>query len=189
MQTDPQSNENAWASFSHEDLKVFSVLVPDGEKFDFERLSGMLAYVLYTLQKHQFIVNVLETERTLPKDNEIRTIVKSFQNENSYLIENLKQQSQIILSRVVEEHANQIVQDKFIGPAEKMVKDNLGSLEKTIKGSTNFWISVRASILASFFYSLLIATAIFIATSALPDTKFARIVRILFETEKTESTQ
>jgi hypothetical protein len=40
---------------------------------------------------------------------------------------------------------------------------------------------------ASFLYSLIIAAVIFMATAALPDTKFARIIQILFETEERKS--
>jgi hypothetical protein len=189
LQSDIQDDSDSWASFSQEDLKVFSVLVPKGEEFNFEHSAGMLAYALYTLQKHQFIINSIEEENSLPKNDEIRTIVKSFQYENSYLIDNLKRQSQSILSKVVEEHANQIVREKFIEPTELMINGKLGSIEKVVKNSTKFQTAVIASICASFLYSFLIAIVVFMATSALPDTKFSKIVKILFEVEKTESTK
>jgi hypothetical protein len=189
LQPDVQNDVDSWAAFSLEDLKVFSILVPKGEQFDFDHSSGMLAYALYVLHKNQFIINSIEQENSLPKNDEIRTVIKTFQYENNYLIDNLKQQSQSILNKVVEERANQIVREKFIEPTELMIDKKLGATEKIIKDCTRFRIAVMASICASIAYSLLIAVVIFTATSAMPDTKFSKAIRILFDVEKIESTK
>jgi hypothetical protein len=77
LQPDVQNDVDSWAAFSLEDLKVFSILVPKGEQFDFDHSSGMLAYALYVLHKNQFIINSIEQENSLPKNDEIRTVVNS----------------------------------------------------------------------------------------------------------------
>ncbi|NEQ46572.1 MAG: hypothetical protein F6K00_24725 [Leptolyngbya sp. SIOISBB] len=182
-------DENSWSLFSQEDLKVFSLLVPESERFDFEHLSGMIAYAFYTLHKREYILGHLDKEHTLPKDSEIKTIVSSFQNENGYLIEQLRAHSQSILVQEVEAQANQIVQGRFLEPVKEIVKENSENVEKTVRDSTTFKTAVKASICASFIYSFLIAVVIFIATSAMPDTKFSQIIRILFETEQLDTSE
>ena len=179
--------DDKWASFSQEEIKVFQILVPDSEQASLEWLQGMLAYSRYTLQKNEFIEYISKTRGTLPSDDEITAIVASFQNHNSDIIKKLKQQSEQDLTQIIQDYANQVAQEKFIKPIEEILTKNLSSLEKSISRKSSFWTSVQASVAASLFYSLLIAMILFIATAALPDTKFSRIIRILFETEEVRS--
>lgn len=161
----------SWAAMGNEDATVFSALLSGKSDSSFHQLSGMLAYAQYSLHKHQFIQKYTRDEGVPPTDDQIKILIRSFQDENSFILENLSQQSDKLLTEIIEEYASQVSEEKFVKPVEKIVRDN-----------TKFWIAVQASVTASFIYSLLIAIVIFMATAALPDTKFSRIIRILINT-------
>lgn len=168
-----ETESNSRAAVGNEDAVVFSLLLSgkSGERdYNFRRLSGMIADAMYSLNKHRYIEKYVKDQGGLPTNQEIRVLMRSFQDEDSYRLQALEQQSANSLKEVIDEYVGRIAEEKFARPVEKIVKDN-----------TKFWIAVRASIVASFIYSLLIAAAIFTATAALPDTKFARIIQILIE--------
>jgi hypothetical protein len=179
-QSEPQDNKDAWVKFSQEDFKVFSILVPVSEQFSSEYLAGVLAYARYTLDKRRFIQDS-EKDGTLPTNEEIQAFIKLCQNKNSYLIKNLNEQSQVIVDKVIEERANTLVQEKLIAPIDEIVKNNTAEIKQAIKNSGSFWTAIGASMVASFFYALLITIIIFTANDGNPTTKFARIIQILFE--------
>lgn len=160
----------SWAAIENEDAIVFSALLSSKSDSNFHRLSCMVAYARYSLNKHQFIQKYTKDEGVPPTDDRIKSLVRCFQDENSDILRDLSQQSERLLTEIIEEYAIKTLEEKIVKPVEEVVKDN-----------TRFWIAVRAGVVASFIYSLLIAIVIFTATAALPDTKFSRIVRILIE--------
>ncbi|ELS00520.1 hypothetical protein Xen7305DRAFT_00002210 [Xenococcus sp. PCC 7305] len=161
---------NSWAAVGNEDAIVFSILLSGKDKSDFSRLSAMVAYAQYSLHKHQFIEKYTRDEGVAPSDEQIKTIIRSFQDENSDMVENLGKQSEKSLNEILEEYVSQISQENFVKPIEKIVKDN-----------TKFCVSVCAGIVATFIYSVLVAIVIFTVTPAFPNTKLSRIIQILLE--------
>jgi len=166
---------------SLEDKKVYQRLVPsseskaDGDKFD--AIVGMIAYANYFLERHQYIDKHIAEEEAEPEPREIKKLIYSFTGENSVALENLKTRSELLLKDYTKAYAELRVNQNVVEPVDKIVKHH-----------TNFWRSVLASILGSFFYSLIIAAVIFIATVAMPDSKFAQVINILFE-ETGQSTE
>jgi hypothetical protein len=71
---------------------------------------------------------------------------------------------------------------------EKSKRDNgTYPTEDMLKKHTKFWNSVWANLVSSFIYSLIIGAIIFSATASLPNTKFSRIIKILFENTEVNS--
>jgi len=112
----------------------------------------------------------------MPSDREMQLFISLFKDINNEMFKNLKLASQDSLNKVLSEYSQGLLTKQISAPVEKIVKDN-----------TKFWVGVQASMVASFFYSLLIALIIFIATAALPNTKFSEAIKILFEIEQADN--
>ena len=157
------------AAISQEDAVVFSILLPpDSQHSIFDRVSGMLAYSQYALQKHQYIEKYTRDNGKLPTEEQIKTLIISFKDKNSDALENLKHRAEKFLKEYAEEYSDRIRKENILDPVEKIVKKHTG-----------FWFSVGASLVGGLLYSFAIAIAIFIATAAIPDAKFSKIIKLL----------
>ncbi|MEM9271714.1 MAG: hypothetical protein AAGA80_01950, partial [Cyanobacteria bacterium P01_F01_bin.143] len=101
---------NSWAEIENEDAIVFAILLSGKENSNFSRLSAMIAYAKYSLQKHQYIQKYIKDEGIPPTDDQIKTIIRSFQDENSDAVENLGKQSEKLLTDIIEECESQTYQ-------------------------------------------------------------------------------
>lgn len=161
-------------TISQDDAIVFSRLLPATTAMSkLDKVAGMLAYAHYALQKHQFIEQWIKERGGPPSQENLRAIILSFRNENSVALDSLKQQSKTLLREYSEEHADAAGHAAIVE-----------SIRCEVKKRTRFWVNVGASMTAALLYSLLIALVIFTATAAMPETKYAQIVRILFDLEE-----
>lgn len=162
------------ASITEEDAYIFGLI---SEHLDtsnkYEELVAMLAFSQYARQKHEFLESYKRNnEGKLPSEKDIKTAILSFKDINNNALQLLIGQARNLLDEMVEEYAQKSIENKISAPVEKIVKEN-----------TNFSTSVGASMVASFVYSLIFAMVLFIATAALPNTKFSRAFKLLLEVE------
>ncbi|MEM8637957.1 MAG: hypothetical protein AAGG51_03935 [Cyanobacteria bacterium P01_G01_bin.54] len=174
LPSDSSSDSNILALASQEDIYIFDLLLQDRGASEWEHLVAMITYAQYTRSKHEFIRSYFEEHNVMPSDGEMKAIIFLFKNINNNALNNLRLNSQSLLQQVLEKHSRKMLSQNISSPVEKIVKEN-----------TRFWVAVQASMVASFFYSLLIALILFIATATLPNTKFSRAIKILFEVEQT----
>jgi hypothetical protein len=155
-----------------EDAKVFAILIPPKKRYlsKFEEVSGLIAYAQYSLQKHQFVTKYQQEEGQPPTEAHIRSIIMSFKDVNSAALLSLKQQSENLLREYAKEYLENAKREEILEPIEEIVKKH-----------TNFWSSIWANLVAAVLYSFVVAIIIFTATAAVPNTKFAQIIRILLE--------
>ena len=133
----------------------------------------MIAYAQYALHKHQFIEQYSKEEGKPPAEEHLKSIILTFKDENGTAIESLKDQSKNLLKEYAEEYADSVKHTSIVEPVREEIKKH-----------TRFWPSVAASITGALLYSLLVAVIIFIATAAMPEAKFSKIVRILYESHQ-----
>ncbi len=165
---------NSAITISQEDAVVFSKLLPAGSNISkFDRVAGMIAYAQYALHKHQFIEQYSKEEGKPPAEEHLKSIILTFKDENGTAIESLKDQSKNLLKEYAEEYADSVKHTSIVEPVREEIKKH-----------TRFWPSVAASITGALLYSLLVAVIIFIATAAMPEAKFSKIVRILYESHQ-----
>lgn len=175
---DSDKHSDSSLIISQEDAKVFSILVPPKKNLSqFDEIAGMIANAQYSLQKHQFIEKYTQEDGQAPPIEHVRSIILSFKDENSAAFYNLKQKSESLLKDYAREYLNNTTGEEILKPVEQIIKKY-----------TRFRTSVGANLVAAMVYSLAIALAIFIATAAVPDTKFAKIIKILIEKPKIEKT-
>lgn len=98
--------ETSWAAMCEEDAAIYSALLSNKSDSSFHELSGAIAYAQYFRHKNQFVQKYTQDEGIPPTDDEMRTIVRSFQDKNSFMLENLRQQSERLLTGIVEEYAS-----------------------------------------------------------------------------------
>ncbi|MDJ0581238.1 hypothetical protein [Crocosphaera sp.] len=162
-----------------EDEEVFSILIASTNKNSkHDELLGMVAYAKYSLQKHQYVSLYKRENRQLPSKEVLKAIITPFKDENSDALSSLKQSSEQFLKEYTQEYLENTKQEKIIQPLEKVIEKN-----------TNFWVAVWAGIVGAFIYSVIIALVILIVTAAIPNNKFARIIKILLEDNTTEIKQ
>ena len=157
-----------------EDAKVFAILIPPEKRnlSKFEEVSGLIAYAQYSLQKHQFVIKYQQEEGQPPTEVHIRSIVMSFKDVNSAALLSLKQQSENLLREYAQEYLENAKHEEILDPIEKIIKKH-----------TNFWSSLWANLVAAVFYSFVVAIIVFTATSAVPNSKFAQIIKIFMNEE------
>jgi hypothetical protein len=172
-QTNGQKVTDSAVIISQEDAIVFSKLLPDRNMPKFEKVVGMIAYAQYALQKHQYIESYYREEGQSPSEDLLKSIILTFKNENGSALETLKDNSRNLLKEYAKEYAKSVAHANIINP-----------IKKEVHKRTRFWQGVAASSLGALVYSLLVAVIIFIATAAMPETKFSKIVRILFESNQ-----
>ncbi|HAC62086.1 MAG TPA: hypothetical protein DCF68_00765 [Cyanothece sp. UBA12306] len=161
-----------------EDEEVFAILISSTDNNSkYDELLGMIAYAKYSLQKHQYVSLYQRENRQLPSQEVIKAIITPFKDNDSAALLSLKQSSEQFLQEYAQEYLENAKREEIIKPLEKIIQKN-----------TNFWSSVWASIIAAFIYSVIIALVILTVTAALPNNKFARIIKILLEDNATEIT-
>lgn len=161
-------------TISQEDAIVFSKLLPaESNMSKFDRVAGMIAYAQYALHKHQFIEQYSKEEGKPPSEDHLKTIIMTFKDENGTALESLKEQSKNLLREYAKEYADSVEHSQILNP-----------IKEEVQKRTRFWPNVAASMIGAFLYSLLVAIIIFIATSAMPQAKFSKIIRLLTETHQ-----
>ncbi|MDJ0659386.1 MAG: hypothetical protein QNJ42_07825 [Crocosphaera sp.] len=171
-----QQIDNDELFLMQEDEEVFAILIAStNNNSKHDELLGMVAYAKYSLQKHQYVSLYKRENRQLPSKEVLKAIITPFKDKNSDALSSLKQSSDQFLKEYAKEYLENAKQEEIIQPIEKVIEKN-----------TNFWVSVWASIVGAFIYSVVIALVILIVTAAIPDNKFARIIKILLEDNTTE---
>lgn len=168
-------DEKLIALASQDDAEIFELLLQGSQGSEWDNLVAKIAYAEYARSKYKFIKSYYEEHQVMPSDEEMRPIIFLFKNVNTGMLRDLKSKSQDSLRLVLDDYSQKMLIERVSSPVEQIVKDN-----------TKFWVGVQASMVASFFYSLLIALIIFIATAALPNTKFSEAIKILFEIEQVD---
>jgi hypothetical protein len=162
---------SAAVTISQEDAIVFAKLMPpESTTSRFDRVAGMIAYAQYALHKHQFIEQYTKEEGKAPTEDHLKSIILTFKDAHGTALESLKEQSRNLLKQYAEEYAASVDQTRLLQP-----------IKNEVRSRTRFWPNVAASVTAALIYSFVVAVIIFIATAAMPDTKFSRIIRILTE--------
>ncbi len=167
---DSGSIEDTGIILSQEDADVFKILVSPDDTSRVDKISGMIAYSQYTLQKHQFIQQYLKENGEYPNVDHLKAIILTFKNENGETLFLLKEGSKRLLKEYAEEYSEIVQHNNILDPIDKIVGKH-----------TKFWPSVASGIVGSFIYSLVIAMVLFIALATVPDSSFAKIVRIIID--------
>lgn len=169
--TGSNANANNDPLLIQEDEKVFEILNPLNKNLSkADEIAGMVAYAQYSLQKYQFIKRYQQEEGRLPTEDLLRSIIMSFKDENSVALLSLKQKAEILLKEYTVEYLENAKREEILEPIEEIIKKR-----------TNFWSSVGSNLAAAVIYSFFVAIIVFTATAAVPNTKFAQILRILME--------
>lgn len=158
------------ASISREDAAVFELLVPSRRSSKFNQIAGMIAYAQYAIRKHEYIEMYTKEEGRLPDEDSLRSIIRTFKDQNSEALCSLRDSSKKLMEEYAEEYSKQYLTQEILEPVLKKTTIN-----------TRFWPGVLAGVIAAFIYSLLVAIVIFIATAALPDSKFAAALNALLQ--------
>ena len=162
---------NPAITISHEDAIVFSKILPaDSNMSKFDKVAGMIAYAQYALHKHQFIEQYSKEEGKPPTEDHLKSLILTFKDENGTALESLKEQSKNLLREYAKEYADSVEHTYLLEP-----------IKNEVQKRTRFWYCVAASMTGALLYSLLVAIIIFIATAAMPDAKFSKIIQILIE--------
>lgn len=161
---EPQKKEDNNLTLVERDI-IFKKLVLEDTKSQtsYGRIVGMIAHCQYLIQKYQYLEKSKLDQGTYPTDSEIEALIKYF-SSGSIAIESLKKTAELQLKECIKDFINKETEDM-------------------LKKHTKFWSSVWANLVSSFIYSLIIGAIIFSATASMPDTKFSRCVKILFENE------
>ena len=147
---------------------IFKKLVAEGNQSqtNYDKIIGMIAYSQYMIRKYQYLEKSKRDNGTYPTDAEIKGIILYYSSEQGDAIAALKKTSELQLKECIKDFVTKETEDM-------------------LKKHTKFWTSVWANLVSSFIYSLIIGAIIFSATASMPDTKFSKIVKILFDNEDT----
>ncbi len=163
-------------SLIQEDQEIFAVIIASPNSHSkYDELLGMVAFAKYSLQKHQYVILYERENGKLPSRDVLKARSIDLKYKDSAALSSLKQEADQLIKEYAQECLENAKQEEIIQPIEKVIEKN-----------TNFWISVWASIVGAFIYSVVIALVILIVTAAIPDNKFARIIKILLEDNTTE---
>jgi hypothetical protein len=159
----PQKKEDNNLTIIERDI-IFRKLVQEDTRSqtNYDRIVGMIAYCQYLIQKYQWLEKSKQDNTTYPTDAEVKGIILYYSSEKGDAIESLKKTSELQLKGCIKDFITK-------------------ETEAMLKKHTRFWNSVCANLVSSFIYSLIIGAIIFSATASMPNTKFSRIIKILFE--------
>ncbi|NJD02074.1 MAG: hypothetical protein FIA99_05645 [Ruminiclostridium sp.] len=160
--------DNNNISILEEDSIIFEKFVSNANFDGFQHLIDLVAYAEFSKQKFQFMQMYEKEEGRYPTEEEWKPFLNYIKYEDSEQIRSLKAKSSSLLVNFASNYADNL-----------NVKNILEPIKKHIDNRTKFWISVFINLLATFFYSLLIAVVIFIATASYPESKFAQIIHII----------
>lgn len=201
--SDTQNTENEnlldkstlWASVSEEDARIFTLLSKDFDKSEFHSLAVMIAYANYAMQKHEFIEWHKKNHKIPPSNEQLRAIVFSYQNVQSYRLKDLRETSEKRLKEILEDNSKKIARDKIIEPLKSefhqntrslntLINSKTKSLEDSLKKNGGFWQAVLFGVSANIAYSIFIAVIVFTITVVFPENKVSRAFKILLELEE-----
>lgn len=153
-----------------EDAKVYSALVPSesDDSSKFEKVSGMIAYAQYSLQKHQFVNKCIQEDGQPPTSEGLKLFTRA--TVDAVDTQELLQKSKALLKAYAEEYLENADRRDIFEPIEKIVKDN-----------TKFWLAVRVNLFSTFLCSVVVFVLLSTALVRGPDDKLSRIINILME--------
>jgi len=168
----PKENDVSQMSLHKEEAEVLGKMKPVDSSDRFQQLISLLSFGQYLTHKHQFIEQTIKDDKKPPSNEKLQVLTSSFRAPQSTALTTIKSTSESLLKNFAEEYARLKNTNEFLIP----VREHINS-------RTGFWHSFVAHVFAAFAYSLFVASIVFIATVASPDSKFSKAFKILFVEE------
>lgn len=138
---------------------VYNKLVTDNRGNKYDTLVGKVAYSLYIEQKNQFIKKREKSQDKAPSTEDLKAIIEYL--SHGEMIKSLRDTAIVEVNK----YSSMLIYE---------------DIERIIRKKRSFFLSIVASLIATFIYSVIIAVVIFTVNKD-PSSKVGKIINIIFE--------